>query len=95
MLDEAVKKVKQNEERRTEYMSINTFVMDAQEVGEYKTYVKQIRGYKGNLSDDDIISFMKITPTILFCVRKALSEHPDWDDEDIAEEVLAMPEMDD
>lgn len=24
-----------------------------------------------------------------------LSEHPDWDNEDIAEEVLAMPEMDD
>jgi hypothetical protein len=38
---------------------------------------------------------MKITPTVLYCVRKALSEHPDWDDVDIAEEVLAMPEMDD
>lgn len=28
MLDEAVKEVKQNEERRSEYMSINTFAAD-------------------------------------------------------------------
>ena len=95
MLDEAVKKVKQNEERRTEYMSINTFAMDEREIGDYIRIVSQIRGNNGLLTDETILSFMKITPTVLYCVRKALSEHPDWDDEDIAEEVLAMPEMDD
>ena len=94
MLDEAVNRVKQNEERRTEYMSISAFAMDERDMGEYVTYVKLIRGNKGKLSDEDMISFMQITPIVLFCVRKALSEHPDWDDEDIAEEVLAMPEMD-
>ena len=95
MLDEAVKKIKQNEERRTEYMSINTFAMDEREMGEYRKIVDQIRNNDNSVSDDAIVSILRITPTVLFCVRKALSEHPDWDDEDIAEEVLAMPEMDD
>ncbi|WP_031548291.1 hypothetical protein [Oribacterium sp. FC2011] len=95
MLDEAVKKVKQNHERRTEYMSINTFAMDEQLVGEYKKIVKSIRKNDGIYPDNDILTILDINPTVLFCVRKALSKHSDWDDEDIAEEVLAMPEMDD
>ena len=94
MLDEAVKKVKHNEARRTEYMNINTFAMDEREIGDYRRIVKSIRGNNGLLSDETMIEFMKITPTVLYCVRKALSEHPDWDDEDIAEEVLAMDELD-
>ena len=76
-------------------MSINTFAMDEREMGEYRKIVDQIRNKDNSISDDAIVSILRITPTVLFCVRKALSEHPDWDDEDIAEEVLAMPEMDD
>ena len=73
----------------------NTFAIDERELGEYKRIVYQIRGNNGLLTDETMIAFMKITPTVLSCVRKALSKHPDWDDEDITEEVLAMPEMDD
>ena len=94
MLDEAVKKVKHNEARRTEYMNINVDRLDNIDLGEYKRIVNQIRGNNGLLSDETMIEFMKITPTVLYCVRKALSEHPDWDDEDIAEEVLSMDELD-
>lgn len=94
MLDEAVKKVKHNEARRTEYMYINLDRLDNIELGDYRRIVKSIRGNNGLLSDETMIEFMKITPTVLYCVRKALSEHPDWDDEDIAEEVLAMDELD-
>ena len=73
----------------------NTFAMDAQEIGEYRKTVNLIRINDGKFTDTDILSIFNITPTVLYCVRKALSEHLDWDDEDIAEEVLAMPEMDD
>ncbi len=94
MLDEAVKKVKHNEARRTEYMNINTFAIDEREMGEYMKIVSQIRINDKRLSDSDIVSILNIKPVVLYCVRKALSEHPDWDDEDIAEEVLAMDELD-
>ena len=94
MLDEAVKKVKHNEARRTEYMYINTFAMDEREIGDYRRIVKSIRKNDKIFPDDEIISFLDIKPIVLYCVRKALSEHPDWDDEDIAEEVLSMDELD-
>ena len=73
----------------------NTFAMDEREMGEYSKIVNSIRLNDGKFPDKDILSILNISPTVLFCVRKVLSEHHDWDDEDIAEEVLAMPEMDD
>ncbi|MBE6004798.1 MAG: Rpn family recombination-promoting nuclease/putative transposase [Lachnospiraceae bacterium] len=94
MLDEAVKKIKHNEARRTEYMNINTFAIDEREMGEYMKIVSLIRINDKRFSDSDIVSILNIKPVVLYCVRKALSEHPDWDDEDIAEEVLAMDELD-
>ena len=38
---------------------------------------------------DAMIKFMKISPEVLQLVRKVISEHPDWDDEEVADEVLA------
>ncbi|MBR4776022.1 MAG: Rpn family recombination-promoting nuclease/putative transposase [Lachnospiraceae bacterium] len=91
MLDEAVKEVKQNEERRSEYMSINTFAADEREMGEYRTYVEQIRGNDdGFVADDVLIRVLRIPDRILINVRKVIKEHPDWDDEEVAEEVLAL-----
>lgn len=49
MLDDAVKEIKQNEERRYEYMSIYADIADEREIGEYSTYVKLIRTNKRNL----------------------------------------------
>lgn len=33
---------------------------------------------------------MSITPQLLAFVRQVLSVHPDWGDEDVAEEVLSL-----
>ena len=35
-----------------------------------------------------MITFMHITPNILLVTRQILAEHSDWDDEEVAEEVL-------
>ena len=69
-------------------MSINVERADDKELGDYRTYVTQIRGNDGLLSDDLMITFMHITPSILLVTRQILAEHPDWDDEEVAEEVL-------
>ncbi len=75
-------------------MNINTFAIDEREMGEYMKIVSLIRINDKRFSDSDIMSILNIKPVVLYCVRKALREHPDWDDEDIAEEVLAMDELD-
>ena len=43
MLDDAVKEIKQSEERRLEYMSINARESDILEVGQYCSYVSSVR----------------------------------------------------
>lgn len=89
MLDDAVKQIKGSQERRLEYMNLNVFSADERELGDYRRVVSQIRGNNDLLSDDAMIKFMKISPEVLQLVRKVISEHPDWDDEEVADEVLA------
>ena len=90
MLDDAVKEIKQNEERRREYMSIYANAADMREVGRYESYVRSVRDNNGLLADDVIAKFLKIALTTIQNIRTVINDHPDWDDEDVAEEVLNM-----
>ena len=92
MLDEAVREIKQSEERRLEYMSIYANVADERDLGEYRSYVRMVRENNGLLSDDVLVKFMKITNTLLSIIRRVLGDHPDWDNEAIAEEVMIQEE---
>ncbi len=88
MLDDAVKDIKQSEERRLEYMTIYTNAADEREVGDYRTYVRSIRD--ASVSDDMLIAVLKIQPQTINNIRFVIEQHPDWDDDDVAEEVLDM-----
>jgi predicted transposase/invertase (TIGR01784 family) len=88
MLDEAVQNVKQSEERRLEYMSINANVADEREVGNYSAYVKSVRD--ATVTDDILVAVLKIEPQTINNIRFVIRQHPDWDDDDVAEEVLDM-----
>ena len=90
MLDAAVSEIKQNEERRREYMSINARDSDILEVGDYRRAVSQVRDNNGLLSDEQIVAFMKISTKTLKIIRFVITKHPDWDDADVAEEVLDL-----
>ncbi|MCR5778187.1 MAG: hypothetical protein K6G84_12370 [Lachnospiraceae bacterium] len=90
LLDEAVKEIKQSEERRTEYMSVNIVSAEDKELGEYRRIVKSIRN--SNYPDDVILDILMIKGDTLKSVRNVISEHPDWDDEEVAEEVLSREE---
>ena len=86
MLDAAVQEIRQSEERRREYMSINVERADDKELGEYRGYVKSVRD--SHYPDEILVDVLKIDGKTLMYVRKVLAEHPDWDDEEVAEEVL-------
>ena len=90
MLDDAVKEIKQSEERRREYMSIYANAADMKELGDYRTYVRQVRVNKHHLADNILADTLSITMQTLNNIRAVLGLHPDWDDEDVAEEVLNM-----
>ena len=90
MLDTAVKEVKQDDERRHSYMSIGAQMFDREMVGIYTDRVGQIRNNNGFLTDDQIVTFMRITPKTLQSIRFVIDLHPDWEDDEIAEEVLDM-----
>ena len=90
MLDDAVKEIKQSEERRLEYMSINANIADEREVGQYSNLVNLIRSNNGFLTDEQMIGFMHITSNTLKTVRLVINLHPDWNDEVVAEKVLDL-----
>ena len=90
MLDKAVSEIKQSEERRRDYMSIYANAADERELGDYRTYVRSVRDNDGSFTDDMIVKFLKISSNTLNNIRAVLSSHPDWDDEDVAEEVLNL-----
>ena len=91
-LDEAVREIKQNEERRLEYMSIYANIADERDLGDYRTYVKQVRGSDGLVADDILIKVLKISERLLQIIRKVLGDHPEWDNEEVAEEVMMQEE---
>ena len=90
MLDAAVQDVKQSDERRREYMSIYANIADEREVGDYRTYVRTIRTNKRNLTDDILADTFEITTKTINNIRMVINNHPDWDDDDVAEEVLDL-----
>ena len=75
-------------------MNLNLFAIDERVLGSYSRLVKLIRNNNGQLSDDQLIKFMEITPEFLQCVRETIENNPDWDDEDVADYALSETESD-
>ena len=88
MLDDAVREIKRSEERRLEYMSIYANAADMKELGEYRGFVRSVRD--STVSDDVLMTVLKIALTTIQDIRTVINDHPEWDDEDVAEEVLNM-----
>ena len=88
MLDDAVKEIKQSEERRLEYMSINANAGDLLEVGEYRRVVSSVRDT--TFPDDILTAVLKIKLDTIKIIRFVINAHPDWNDEIAAEKVLDL-----
>ena len=86
-LDSAVEAVKTSEEWRREYMTL--FLRDRENVrlGGYIDKVASIREGSGIVDDAALIKVLRISPAVFYLVKEELTKHPDWDDEQVAEEV--------
>lgn len=86
-LDDAVNALKSSEERRQEYMMLMTYMAEQKASGKYIAKVEQIRGWyddKSPLPIADAAKFAGITVSQFEEVLSLIKEHPDWDDEEIA-----------
>lgn len=87
-LEEAVDEVKKSEKWRREYMTLFMRDKEQQKFGKYVDKVSVVRN-SGNVVTNDILAkLLGIDVLMVERIQSYISEHPDWDDEDIADELL-------
>ena len=86
-LDSAVEAVKTSEEWRREYMTL--FLRDRENVrlGKYADKVELIRHHMNSQPINIIASFVILPEQVCSDVISLIKAHPDWDDEQVAEEI--------
>lgn len=86
-LDKAVEEIRTDEKWRREYMVLNEMLIESRRIGEHRRSVAQIRKFRGRFSADELAEICFISPEALKTVLDAIDTHPDWDDEQVAENV--------
>lgn len=95
-LDAAVREVKQSNEWRVDYM---TYAMNIREhelaarregkkIGDCMRMVSAIRVFRTDMSDENLMKGFHIDKSTLDNILDMIDKHPDWTDEDIAEEII-------
>ena len=87
-LDNAVEKVRNDEEWRAEYMTLYMRDVENQQLGDYKRIVSSIRKKKDTLSSDFFIDMFDISDNEYNKIIYFINNKPDMDDEDIADKIL-------
>ena len=89
-LDDTVNELKSNEERGQEFMMMSVYGAEQRVAGEYIKVIKQIRKWyskQKRMSPEEAADAFDITLPQFESALFLIKEHPDWDDEDIAEQV--------
>lgn len=87
-LDDAVNELKSSEERGQEYMMLMTYGAEQRAAGKYIRNVELIRKWMGKTKRiplEDAADTFNMTVSQLKVVISLIKEHPDWDDEEIAD----------
>lgn len=79
--------VKESEEWRRKYMVMMERDRGNIRLGEYKEKVATVRALKDRYRQDDLAMIIRIKPAIVSLIIRIIEEHPDWDDEEIAENI--------
>lgn len=96
-LEHAVDEVKESEKWRREYMTLFMRDKENQRIGSYERLVSVIRrGQKkleqGKLEYEELIDLADTDMSTYDKIVDLINNHPDWDDEDIADEFLEQEE---
>ena len=92
-LESAVAEVKKSEKWRREYMTLYLRDRENQRLGMFEEKVAIIRNSGENMEDNVLAKILRIDVEIVGMIRDLIYSHPDWDDEDIADEILEQEEL--
>ncbi|MEE3485510.1 MAG: Rpn family recombination-promoting nuclease/putative transposase [Bacteroidales bacterium] len=80
-----VEDVRVSEKWRREYMTLMMRDKQNKKLGRYESAVSCVRELYGEIDDSRIMSMAKITQEEYDAILRCITEHTDWDDEDIAD----------
>ena len=84
-LDEEVVDVRGSEKWRREFMTLLMRDKENKKLGRYEMAVSVVRNEFGNLDDDRIMNMVKVSREEYDLILNCIADHPDWDDEDVAD----------
>ena len=88
LLDEGVREVKNSEDWRREYMTLLMRDREKMKLGAYVLLVQQIRDQIGMMSYQKMADTFKTSTDRVENIVSVIENNPDWDDEDIASELV-------
>ena len=86
-LDEAVTEIRKDEKWRREYMVLNELLRDNKRLGRYADRVAHARKFRNRFDTEELAEICFVSPQLLASILDAIDAHPDWDDEQVAENV--------
>ena len=86
-LDSAVTDVRNDEKWRREFMVLMERDRENQRLGGYRTRVAQARKFRNRFTRDELAEFCFVSPDLLKAILDTIDAHPDWDDEQVVENV--------
>lgn len=86
-LEKAVEEVRADEKWRREYMVMVERDRANRRLGGNMKTVAQIRQNRKELTTDAMARYMLVNPVVVKAIIEAIDTHPDWDDEEVAENI--------
>lgn len=93
-LERDIEGVKESKEWRREYMVMAERDRNNIDLGKYAEKVATIRDFRQEYRDDKdkLARTVRIQPQAVTLILTKMDEHPDWDDEEVAEDILEASE---
>ena len=68
-------------------MVLNEMLLDNRRLGEYKGRVAMVRAFRDEFQPEQLTKIAYNNPELLASILDTIDAHPDWDDEQVAENV--------
>ena len=68
-------------------MVLNEMIRSRERLAEHRRSVAQIRKFRGRFDADELADIYIIEPKAVKAILETIDTHPDWDDEQVAENV--------
>ena len=86
-LERAIADIRMDEDWRREYMVLNELIRENRRLADRRRCVSQVRNSRSKVDDRLLAEILMLQPATLQEIVTAIDTHPDWDDEQVAENI--------